>query len=216
MERGRSDRVNLVRAQLHLALCIGITDTVRARALVQSVLRAANELGESGKDLVAAAREWLQTDGGSHAARSGTMQWAGVVRGYSSQYAGASWSAAQALGAPDTYPSAGDARTAWASMDKDADTEWIEVGFDEPERARAIAIYETFNPGAVTLVELVTASGRRTVYRGTAAPVAARSRIQTIDFPCTAEPVLGVRITLGSKAVPGWNEIDAIGATGCR
>jgi hypothetical protein len=32
-----------------------------------------------------------------------------------------------------------------------------------------------------------------------------------IDFPPTEGPVVRVRITLDTKRVPGWNEIDAVG-----
>ena len=80
-----------------------------------------------------------------------------------------------------------------------------------------ISVFETYNPGAVSRVELVSLSGKRTVvYQGAAAPMSVPAFQRKIDFACTAEPIASVRVTLQSAAVPGWNEIDAIGARVCR
>ena len=43
-----------------------------------------------------------------------------------------------------------------------------------------------------------------------------RAIAQRIDFECTAERVIAVRVTLDSKAVAGWNEIDAVGLIPCQ
>ena len=142
--------------------------------------------------------------------------WATTVRGFSTQYTDTSWSAQRALGAPDVYPASGDNANAWASRDADAPVEWLEVGFDTPRRLRGVDIFETYNPGAVDHVELVTADGvRRTIYSGAAKPMGVPTFDRALTFACTDQPVVSVRVTLASAAVPGWNEIDAIGGTPC-
>jgi len=49
------------------------------------------------------------------------------------------------------------------------------------------------------------------VRSGPASPAGDTSRIFTVTFPLTGFPVDAVRIELDSPAVPGWNEIDAVG-----
>ena len=143
--------------------------------------------------------------------------WASSVRDASSQYSPNQWSAARALGAPDVYPSSGDNVGAWAPLAADAAVEHLEVGFEQARRLRGLEIYETLNPGAISQVELIGADGtRRTVYAGDAHAMGVPAFKRRIDFACTGEPVVGVRVTLASGAVPGWNEIDAIGAVPCR
>jgi hypothetical protein len=142
--------------------------------------------------------------------------WAATVRGFSSQYTDSSWAAARVLGPPDVYPAGGDNANAWASRDADAPTEFLEVGFDTPHRLRGVDIFETYNPGAVTHVEVITADGaHRVVYDGVARAMNVPSYQRSLAFACTDQKVVAVRVTLASQAVPGWNEIDAIGGTPC-
>src|SRR5690606_17284480 len=49
------------------------------------------------------------------------------------------------------------------------------------------------------------------VWSGTAAPTTEKARIFYVTFAATSYPVDAVRIALDSRAVPGWNEIDAVG-----
>jgi hypothetical protein len=138
------------------------------------------------------------------------------VRGFSTQYTADSWSAARALGEPDVYPAGGDNANAWASRDADAATETLEVGFDQPHRMRALDVFETYNPGAISHVEVITADGEHhLVYDGTPRAMGVASYKRSIAFACTSEPVVAVKVTLASGAVPGWNEIDAIAGTPC-
>lgn len=151
-----------------------------------------------------------------------TLTWAASVRDFSSQYATTSWSAQQVLGSPDVYPRHGDIVNAWASQTPDRPQEWIEVGFAQPQHVMSVEIFQTYNPGAISRVELVTASGKRfdapqgrseigQISGGTNQ----RSERYIIDLPCTAEPIAAVRVELASGRVPGWNEIDAIGVAAC-
>ncbi|HEY3226772.1 MAG TPA: hypothetical protein VGK61_07255, partial [Planctomycetota bacterium] len=54
-------------------------------------------------------------------------QWASGAAA-SSEFGNPDWAAARATGPPDT-PVAGDCRTAWASREQDADTEWLELTY---------------------------------------------------------------------------------------
>ncbi len=83
-------------------------------------------------------------------------------------------------------------------------------------RVSAVEVYETFNPGAVTQLELVSASGARSVvYRARAEKLGSATRVLRADIGCTSEPIVAMRVTIDSRAVEGWNEIDAIGVVPC-
>ena len=143
-------------------------------------------------------------------------QWASSVRGFSTQYTATSWAATQVLGAPDVHPGHGDNPRAWASLGADDRDEWLEVGFAQPMHASAVEVYETFNPGAVRAITLITASGERiSAYQGTPGATGAVSNVLRAQLGCTAEPIVAVRVDLASAAVGGWNEIDAIGLAPC-
>lgn len=140
--------------------------------------------------------------------------WASSVRQVSSQYSEDSWSANKVLGPPDALPAGQDNASAWASAEADGGEEFIEVAFDGQHRMSGLDIYESFNPGAVSRVELLLAGGGRTLVQPAPGGQPASFR-RRIDFACTAEAVVAVRVTLDSAAAPGWNEIDAIGGRPC-
>jgi hypothetical protein len=153
--------------------------------------------------------------------------WASSVRAVSSQYSPSSWSAQQVLGPPDVFPGSGDNGHAWASLDADAATEFIEVGFAQPSAFRELQIFETYNPGAIASVETIAVSGHRAIYYSCNGvfsqnpcvingPLALPTGAQISHVPLACgEPIAAVRVTLASGAVPGWNELDAIGAVPC-
>jgi hypothetical protein len=144
------------------------------------------------------------------------MQWAATVDGVSSQYSEANWSAQRVLGPPDVYPQHGDIVNAWAPRSADDAEEWIEVGYAQPMRASAVEIYETFNPGAVTAIELVTESGQRvSAYQAAPAAGGERANKLRVEIGCTDERVVAVHVRLASPQVTGWNELDAIGLLPC-
>lgn len=142
--------------------------------------------------------------------------WASSVRSVSSQYGEDDWSAGQLLGPPDVQPAGQDSVKAWASLEADAAVETVEVGFGAGRRMSAVDVVESLTPGAISRIELVFEGGRTAlVEQRAAAPGDATSAVHRVSFACTDEPVVGVRVTLDSAAVPGWNEIDAIGAQPC-
>jgi hypothetical protein len=142
--------------------------------------------------------------------------WASSVVEFSTQYSEHGWSAQQVLGPPDVYPAYGDIVRAWASKGADDRDEFIEVGFDKPGLISGVEVYETYNPGAIDRIELVTTRGRRIdVAINGPAPAPGTSARRQFDFRCTREPIASVRVHLDSPKVPGWNEIDAIGVVPC-
>jgi hypothetical protein len=143
-------------------------------------------------------------------------QWATSVRSFSSEYSTSSWSAQQALGAPNVFPRSGDEAHAWASSDADAVSEFIEVGFAQPQHAAALEIYETFNPGAITSVELVTEQGTRISLARRELRWSGGAAVSTFGNSCTAERIIAARITVASGKVAGWNEVDAVGLLPCQ
>jgi hypothetical protein len=147
---------------------------------------------------------------------SASIVWASSVLDFSSQYGSSSWSAKRALGPPDVYPRGGDLQNAWASASADGGREHLTLGFDAPRRIRAVEVYETYNPGAVDRITLLGATGEsHVVYEGPAAVILVPAFRRRIEFPCTDDAITGVRVELDSSAVPGWNEIDAVGVEAC-
>jgi hypothetical protein len=129
----------------------------------------------------------------------------------SSSASTANWEAAQATGAPNTYEH-GDKGTAWASMTEDDQAEWLELTFAEAVPVAGVIVHESFNPGAVVRVDSLGESKVGAVLW------AGEPRIVAVDAPrllfCRSRtPVTTnrIRLTIASDAVPGWNEIDAVG-----
>jgi len=145
-----------------------------------------------------------------------SIQWASTVRGVSTQYTTSSWAATKVLGAPDVFPGHGDNANAWASLGADDRDEWIEVGYAQAMPVSAVEIYETFNPGAISAIELITADGEHlAVYQGAPGATGQTANKLRAEVGCTGAPIVAVRVKLASTTVPGWNELDAIGLVGC-
>ena len=105
-------------------------------------------------------------------------QWADRVVSFSSQIDGDGSAAAQALGRPKVFPAYGDKPGAWTPGS--SGTGWIELEFPRAVFMHGIEIYETFNPGAV--IKVLVLSPRNTwecAWRGEPQHLAlpARSRI---------------------------------------
>lgn len=140
-----------------------------------------------------------------------TSQWA-VSALASSEYRATDYSATQATGAPNVGIHGDNAR-AWASKAADAGEEWLEVTFAEPVRAEGVRVIQSFNPGAIIRIQLADEAGPfTTVWTGPDATVYPQGAIGvlSVTFPATAQPVARVKVVLDTKAVSGWNEIDAV------
>jgi|GEM_PF-2384151 len=142
-----------------------------------------------------------------------SVRYATSVLGFSSQYGTGAWAAAQLLGPPNVYPLYGDIGEAWASSSMDNQREYLELGFSNPAPVSSIAIWETYNPGAVDTIYVKNPNTNQwdKVWSGTASVKPAVSRIFSVNFALTSYNVSQVRIAINSPAVPSWNEIDAVG-----
>ncbi len=137
-------------------------------------------------------------------------QWA-VDATASSEYDSSDYSALQAIGANDSADAV-DSPTAWAAAEDDAGTETLELTFDVPVKPYALAIVESFNPGAVTLVEAYDADTDEwaLLYAGEAAPTEETSRVFFPELAPVDFTTSQIRLTLDTAAVPGSNQIDAV------
>ncbi|MBK9386099.1 MAG: hypothetical protein IPN34_14905 [Planctomycetes bacterium] len=146
------------------------------------------------------------------------VQWASGARASSVYRTAGDYSAERAVGAP-RVARAGDNGQAWCSKQADSGAEWLELDFDPPVRAKAVRVVQSWNPGAVVLIEIVDATGATTaVWRGPDATVYAPGEIGVLEA-AFAEPsplVVRVKLTLDTKLVKGWNEIDAVGLVPVR
>lgn len=142
-------------------------------------------------------------------------QWA-LSAEASSEFADPEWSAAQAVGEPDS-PGCGDYQLAWASAPSDS-IETLELTYEVGVFPLEITIIESFNPDQVVKVEVYNpdTGGYYTVLQKNPTP---------IERPCPYQltvPVEGiefrtdrVRITVDQSQLGlGWNEIDAVELVG--
>ncbi len=129
----------------------------------------------------------------------------------STQFGNISWCAAQATGAPDTAD-CGDIGTAWASATSTGKDE-LRVFFPQPVVPTRLDIYETYNPGAITQVDLILPDGDLLPITNSAEPGAPCPGIMTLDIT-TEAAAIGAVIYLDQTITGNWNEIDAVQMTG--
>ena len=121
-----------------------------------------------------------------------------------------SWSAEQAAGPPNT-PVAGDQQTAWASASQDGRKEWLLLTYEEPVKAAAVHVHETYNPGALTKVTVFDDDEEVTVWEGKD-PTEKSKSMGVSKIPIEMDfAVNRVKLYFDSPNVRGWNEIDAVG-----
>ncbi len=116
----------------------------------------------------------------------------------------------QVTGRPDVRQ-AGDNGAAWASQTPDGQREWLLCAYAAPIEARAIMVYETFNPGALVRVSAFNAAGDEVIAWEGEDPTPRGRQLGVSVIPVKLDfPVQRIRLVLDSPAVPGWNEIDAV------
>jgi len=120
------------------------------------------------------------------------------------------WSAEQAIGPPDV-PDHRDHPNAWAARVPDHGEEWLQVNFTGGFRTAAVVIHESFNPGAIKRVEIISDGDDSAVTEvySTTSPIIGKH--VTVVRPRGFTFVKSVRIVIDEPKVPGWNEIDAVG-----
>jgi len=121
------------------------------------------------------------------------------------------WGPEQATGEPDTKLG-GDSPTAWASQEPNGHDEWLLLEYAEPVVPTAVLVHESFNPGALTRVTLFKLDGTEFEAWSGKDPTAANSGMGVSEIPVKVDfKTNRVKLYLDSTAVPGWNEIDAVG-----
>lgn len=141
-------------------------------------------------------------------------QWA-LSAEATSQYSDPGWSALQATGAPNT-PTCGDYETAWASAAPDG-VETLTVYFQTPVIPQSVAIHQTYTPGSITGISLITRDGLDIMVPDSADPGTDCPGVLQIAVPpdlTQGSAVSGVRIYLDQSALGLWNEIDAVELAG--
>ena len=114
----------------------------------------------------------------------------------------------QATGAPNV-DQASDSGSAWTAKSADTGIEWLQLMFAKPVAARGVRIRESDNGGAVIKVELLDEQNQsHRLWDGTD-PTKALNYFM-LTFAKTGYKVSGVKITLATNLVPGYNEIDAV------
>ncbi len=136
--------------------------------------------------------------------------WSNKILDFSTQFGADDFSAVKLMGPPDVPSVGGRHPNAWMAQSPD-EREFISVGFDSAMQIKQIAIFETFNPGAVYKVYLYDENNvLHVIGTLTPQPVDQNSRILHILFDETPYKVIAVRLIIDGEAVPGHNAIDAI------
>lgn len=139
-------------------------------------------------------------------------QWASDAKA-TTEYTTTYWSALQATGAPNT-DICGDIGTAWAS-ESATGQDTLTVQFTTPVYPHFINIYQSYNPGAITSIDLMDANGDKVVLNlpieesGSYCPGVLSIPITEVD-----ELVSGVRLNFDQRLTGDWNEIDAVQLVG--
>lgn len=121
------------------------------------------------------------------------------------------WGPEQACGAPDTLEAA-DRATAWASRLPDDPQQWLLLEYATPVRMAKLCVHESFQPGALAAVAVLTPQGEELELWRNDTPSAPEeaSRVLQLDVP-VGFVVERVLLRFACERVPGWNEIDAVG-----
>ena len=186
-----------------------------------SLVMAGKEPSADGKtaftnavlDCLTPPTEPATTEPATTAAPVELSQWATSAEA-SSQYGDTSWSAAQATGEPEVVE-CGDNGKAWASLTT-TEVAVLTATFDTAVVPSAITIFESYNPGTVTMVEVIDADGMATtVYTGSAVASTECPLSETIAVTGVTKAVKQVRITVDETVLQlGWTEIDAVQLVG--
>jgi len=123
-----------------------------------------------------------------------------------------SWGPEQATGAPDAPNASGDSSSAWASLSADDQAEWLVCEYAKPINVVAIHVHENDCSGALVKVTAFGADGKEVVaWEGVdPTPRDKGHGVSTLKVGLGFD-VQKIKLHLDSVAVPGWNEIDAVG-----
>ncbi|OGO24637.1 MAG: hypothetical protein A2Y54_03045 [Chloroflexi bacterium RBG_16_51_16] len=125
----------------------------------------------------------------------------------SSELSATDWSAMQATGAPNTTD-CGDLPTAWSS-EHSMPGATLKLFYEQAVIPTRIVIYESYNPGAIFMVEVLGFSGAPAVYQGDPKVIAECPYQMIIDIMDVKEPTAAITLTLDQEN-EAWNQIDAV------
>jgi hypothetical protein len=130
---------------------------------------------------------------------------------FSSEFTPTLWSAAQALGSPDTF-SYGTFSTAWSPRPINGTNEYLTLGFDTAVFANGVTIRETNGNGFVRQVDVLDTNGQlHTVWTGTDTSTPGEPVDFHVSWVQTAFLVQGIKIYVDTNhSLISWEEIDAV------
>jgi hypothetical protein len=133
----------------------------------------------------------------------------------SSEFGKDEWSAQQATGKPDT-DSCGDNVTAWASATATGE-DTIELTYDQAVIPTQVNVYQTYNPGSITRVELVNRDTGVVLKVSKSNDKPGKTDcpgVFSLNIDGAEEPINGVVIYVDQSIGGDWNEIDAVELVG--
>ncbi len=141
-----------------------------------------------------------------------TVVWGAEVIDVSSEFDSYQYSAIEALHRPNVLSSGGEKSPyAWRPKQESRE-EFIMVAFDEPIKAKQVAIAESENPGAIKAVYAYDVEyNEYLLVELTPEVLPIPSRLLNLFFNQTSYNIQAIRVVLDGKVVPGYNSIDAIG-----
>ena len=132
-------------------------------------------------------------------------QYASVVTA-SSEWTSGEYSAMQAAGPPERPGECAEVPTNWSPLPDGTDPEWLELHYDVPVRARAIAIWEQIEAPFVTDVDLRDESG---ALRAVWSAIDSTACGESLEVRFAVRPYVADRVVVRTQA-PNWEEIDAV------
>lgn len=142
-------------------------------------------------------------------------QWAAEATA-STQYGSVRWAASQATGEPNASDSCSDNGNAWASATTKTQ-EFLTVSYAEAVIPTEIHIYQVYNPGSITSVELSnSATGETFAIPDSADPVGNTPcpGVFTVNVSDVEAAFDTVTIYIDQAPVASWTEIDAVELVG--
>jgi outer membrane protein OmpA-like peptidoglycan-associated protein len=128
-------------------------------------------------------------------------------------------SAKQILGRPNVLPIGGESPLAWSvALDQNGEEvqgeSSITVAFKNAIHVRQIAVAESFNPGSVIKIILITSKNKQyKVYEAEPDTSAKRPGMLNIFIPLTDYEVKSLKLITRPDKVKGINQIDAVGVS---
>ena len=168
------------------------------------------------------------------------VQWASKAIKFSSDLGGKQNGVKRILGKPDAFPQGGPSPNAWMPKQALDGYQYVEVGFEQPQTVKQVAVFENLNAGCVVRIAVDNGSGkyqtvwsRKVNYKTPTfrASIPAdrkyyfkRKRRKVQEAPDVLNPgvenailenavsgVVAVRLEFNFALLPGQKQIDAIG-----